>query len=154
MDLREPSKGASGEARRARKPLDAEWLEGLALRYAARWESSAAGVRAHLDRRIRQRCDETGEDPADVIRAIPGIVERLVGRGYVNDERFAEQTIKRLRREGRSSAQIDARLRAKGISEILRQKLIEADDEAGGRIGQMVGGKTGRRMVGGWTASD
>jgi len=109
--------------------MDRDWLEQIARRYAARWETSESNMGSHLAAKIQARCDETGADPDATIKLIPGIIEGLVESGYVDDRRFAEATINRLRRQGRSAAQIDARLRAKGISKSLRQDLADRDEE-------------------------
>ena len=108
--------------------MDREWLEQRALRYAARWESSAAMLRTLLERKIFERCDRSGESPDTALDWIPAIVAGLIERGYVDDHRFASQALDRLRRQGRSRAQIHARLRAKGISKAILDDLIGAQD--------------------------
>lgn len=84
----------------------------------------------YLERKIRERCLESGEDPSQTIGFIPAVVGALVEARYVDDERFAEATIHRMRRAGRSTAQIDASLRAKGISESIRQALLPDADRS------------------------
>ncbi len=108
--------------------MDGEWLEQRALRYAARWESSAASLRSLLERKIFERCDRTGESPDTALERIPATVAGLIERGYVDDHRFAAQALDRLRRQGRSTAQIYARLRAKGISKSLLDDLLAQED--------------------------
>jgi len=96
-------------------PLDSDWLEQEAIRYVAQWETTRHGLREVLERRLRTRCERTNEDPHTILDAIPEVVDRLVGRGHVDDARFAEQRIRRGRRQGRSSARIRAQLEAKGV---------------------------------------
>jgi regulatory protein len=108
--------------------MDRQWLEQRALRYAARWEASAATLRSLLERKIFERCDRTGESPDAALEQIPATVAGLVERGYIDDHRFASQALDRLRRQGRSTAQIRARLHAKGISKSLLDELIEQED--------------------------
>ena len=132
--------------------MDREWLEQRALRYAARWETSVASVRRLLERKIHERCDQTGESPDSALDGIPKILETLVERGFVNDRRFASEALDRLRRQGRSRAQIRARLRAKGISESILDDLITVN-EAGG-AGSTELGEIAReiwRTVAGWS---
>ena len=128
MNPHESSADTPRRKRRFPGPMDRDWLERIALRYAARWESSAAGVGTHLERKIRERCEETDENPSAAFELIPWVVERLVERGYVNDQRFAEATVARLRRQGRSATQIESRLVAKGISESIRRELLQRRD--------------------------
>ena len=128
MNPYESSGKAPGRKQGRREAMDRDWLERVAKRYAARWESSAAGVGTHLERKIRERCEATDENPSAVFDLIPWVVERLVERGYVNDQRFAAATIDRLRRQGRSAAQIESRLVAKGIPESVRRELMQPRD--------------------------
>ena len=104
--------------------MDLAWLEERALRYVARWETSAASVATLLERKILARCETSGESPAPVLEKIPALVIRLVERGYVDDHRFAANTLERQRRRGGSTAQIRARLASKGISELLIGELL------------------------------
>jgi SOS response regulatory protein OraA/RecX len=116
---RTPQSDSAERPKRGRRrdalPLDAQWLEQEAIRYVAQWETTARGLAETLERRLYSRCDRTGEDAATILSSIPLVVGRLVERGYVDDRRFAEQQITRGRRQGRSGAQIRARLHAKGV---------------------------------------
>ncbi len=117
-----------GRGRRKTQPMDLAWLEERALRYVARWESSAASVARILERKILERCERTGESPDLVLEMIPALVAQLIERGYVDDRRFAAGTLERQRRRGGSTAQIRARLAAKGISESLLDELLARED--------------------------
>jgi len=99
--------------------MDLAWLEARALRYVARWESSAARVASLLEGKILERCEASGESPDRVLEMIPALVTRLVERGYVDDHHFAANTLERQRHRCGSTAQIRARLMAKGIPESL-----------------------------------
>lgn len=126
------SPAGSGRRRRRgrdREPLDAAWLEGHALRYAARWETSAHGVAALLERKIRERCDRTGEAPEEALDWIPDVVDRLVARRYVDDQRFASQLFERLQRQGRSAARIRLELQRKGVPEAITRELLREREE-------------------------
>jgi regulatory protein len=126
--------GSSGDAtphgrgRRKNQPLDFAWLEERALRYAARWETTAAGVATLLERKILERCERTGESPDLGMEMIPRLVAQLIERGYVDDRRFAAGALERARRQGESTARIRARLTTKGISRSLIDELL--DEEA------------------------
>jgi regulatory protein len=108
--------------------MDSDWMERQALQYAARWESTRHMVAELLDRKIRQRCDRTGEDSEEALALIPGIVEGLAARDYVDDRRFATQTFDRLRRQGRSRAQIRIHLHRKGVPDSIVLELTRDDD--------------------------
>ncbi len=106
-------------------PLDAGWLEQIALRHVARWETTRQGLGAALERRLQTRCARTGEDAEPLLALIPEIVEAMAARGAVDDRRYAEQRIRRLRRQGRSRAEIVAALAAKGV-EVDASNALEA----------------------------
>lgn len=110
-------------------PLGADWLEQEAIRYVAQWETSRQGLSDTLTRRLRTRCERTGEDPQTIVDTISDVVELVVERGYVDDRRFTRQRIERGRRQGRSTAQIRAQLQAKGVEAALFAE-VEAELEA------------------------
>jgi regulatory protein len=110
------------------EPLDAAWLERKAIEYAARWESTRQGVAELLERKVRARCDRTNEASEAALALIPEVVERLAARNYVNDHRAATQFFERLRRQGRSSAQISAHLLRKGVTESMLLELARDED--------------------------
>ncbi len=140
-DARDPPGKRRGRDTQA---LDAAWLEREAILYVAQWETTRHGLREALERRLRNRCGRTGEDAATVIDAIPEVVQRLVDRAYVDDQRFAEQLIERERRQGRSGSRIRAQLEAKGAdpsilaeveARILEERVSEGAAEAGSFTG-------------------
>jgi len=111
--------------------MDVAWLEQHALRYVARWESSAAGVASLLERKVRERCERTDESAERVLATIPSVVDALVERGYVDDRRYADGLFERLRRHGTSMARIRATMLGKGVGEeILQEVLAEVEPNA------------------------
>jgi len=123
---------ATGRATTESAPLDAQWLEREAARYLAQGETSERRVAETLERRLRRRCERSGEDPEGILDAIPSVIRQLVTRGYVDDRRYAEQLMGRLQRQGRSWARIRAQLSAKGVAadlvdEIERDRNAESD---------------------------
>ena len=108
--------------------MDFAWLEERALRYASRWEASAAGVATLLERKIFERCERTGESSDLALEMIPALVTKLIDRGYVDDRRFAAGALERQRRRGVSTTRIRARLISKGIAESLLDELLAEED--------------------------
>ena len=101
--------------RRDALPLDAKWLGQEAVRSLARSDQSRRRLIETLERKLDERCARTEEDAGPVRDAIPGIVDALVDRGYVDDHRLATHLFERGRAAGRSRAQIERQLFAKGI---------------------------------------
>jgi len=108
--------------------MDLAWLEERGLRYAARWETNTASVARLLEGKIQERCERTGERADSALELLPGLIEQLVERGYVDDQRFAKSVLERQRRRGDSTARIRARLTAKGLSESLLDALFAEED--------------------------
>jgi regulatory protein len=126
------------------EPLDVAWLERKAHEYAARWESTRRGVAEVLERKIRQRCERTGEQAETILARVPEVVERLADRNYVNDQRAADQLFERLRRQGRSQAEIRRRLDRRGVppsiaDALLRDEGPEADLRAAWQLAKKRG---------------
>jgi regulatory protein len=108
--------------------MDFAWVERKGLEYAARWESTRRGVAEMLERKIRLRAEQTGEGAEPILECIPEVVETLVARNYVDDRRAAEQLFERLRRQGRSQAEMRHQLDRKGVSPSITDALISCDE--------------------------
>ncbi len=121
-----PDAPPSNRKRRDALPLDAKWLEDEAVRSLARSDQSRRRLIETLERKLDERCARTEEDAQPVRAAIPGIVDALVDRGYVDDHRLATHLFERGRAAGRSRAQIERQLFAKGIEPSTLQQ-IERD---------------------------
>ncbi|MFP6654478.1 MAG: RecX family transcriptional regulator [Myxococcota bacterium] len=109
--------------------MDSNWLGQHARLYASRWESSEASVSTLLERKIRERCARTDESAEAAMTLIPSVIEGLVEQNYVDDLRFAKGVHERQRRRGASSAQIRAKLLAKGIGASLLGSLFASESE-------------------------
>lgn len=112
--------------RRDDAPLTAERLRRAALWHVERYETTAARVRAALQRRVRRAEDRV--DSAEAGRWIEEIVADLVRMGLVDDARYAEGAVRRMRDRGRSSRQIRASLAAKGVHEVEANDAVAADE--------------------------
>lgn len=96
------------------KPLDAEALERLALRYVERYATTRARLRQYLARKLRERGWEgPGEPPVD------SLAERMAELRYVDDRLFAENKAAAMGRRG---------LGARRVGEALRHAGVEAAD--------------------------
>ena len=98
--------------RHNRPPLDAEALEQAALRYAGRYATTRAKLRAYLLRKVRERGWGGAAEPGyDVL------VERMAALGYVDDRAFAAARGASLGRRGYGERRVGEALRAAGIEE-------------------------------------
>ena len=105
-------------------PVNAARLEEMALAYVARFATSAGKLADYLKRKVRERGWE-GEGRPD----IPGLVERFVQIGYVDDATYARSKAQGLLRRGYGARRIDQALGAAGIAEPLREESRGNDAE-------------------------
>jgi regulatory protein len=109
---------------RVLKPLTPSALNDMALRYVARFATSAAKLEHYLVRKIRERGWD-GEDHAPV----SALVERFVAAGYVDDEVYARSKSGSLLRRGYGKRRIDQALGAAGIADEVREAVAAGEDE-------------------------
>ena len=87
----------------------------MALRYVARFATSAAKLEGYLVRKLRERgWSGDGEAP------VAALVERFVAAGYVDDAAYARSKSASLLRRGYGKRRIDQSLGAAGIGEAHR----------------------------------
>ncbi len=114
---------------RPQKPLDARGFYDAAIRYLERYSSTADNLRRVLDRRAKRWEIRSGQKaPADIAAWIDAAVASCVASGFVNDDRFVEQKIISLRRQGRSARYIQQALMQKGASARLVADMLAAAD--------------------------
>ena len=101
--------------KRPPKPLDSARLEELAIAYVARFSTTAAKLKAYLQRKLRERGWEGGEPP-DLGR----LCARYVELGYVDDAAYARSKTSSLLARGYGSRRIEQALYAAGIDDAIR----------------------------------
>jgi regulatory protein len=87
-------------------------LSELALRYAGRFATTRAKLRAYLKRKIRER-GWTGERPAE----LEAIVNRFADLGYVDDRAYAMAKSRALTGRGYGKRRVVDALRVAGVDE-------------------------------------
>ena len=108
--------------RKADRPFDEETLEQAALNYAARYATTRARLAAFLQRKLRERGWSGPAEPP-----VQALVERMAGRGYVDDRAFASARAAALGRRGYGERRVSEALRAAGIDE---EDAAEAREDA------------------------
>jgi regulatory protein len=122
-----------GSRRKTPEPISPESLERAVLAHLGRYETSAANLRNVLERRIRRAerlaDPETGDSgvPAQAREWAEAAVERAQRLGLVDDQRFGQALIRRLRRRGTSGRALRQKLLEKGVPEALVRELLEAE---------------------------
>lgn len=106
--------------RRKAKPLDETSLRDLALSYAARFATTGAKLEAYLARKIRERGVAEDGDGRTVELDVPGLVERLIELGYVNDDAYARMKSRDLTARGYGKRRVEQALYVAGVDEEVR----------------------------------
>ena len=99
-------------ARRVPPPLEEQSLSELALRYAGRFATTRAKLRAYLGRKIRER-GWAGERPAE----LEVIAARFADLGYVDDAGYALAKSRALTGRGYGKRRVVDALRVAGVDE-------------------------------------
>jgi len=113
-------------ARRVPPPLNEQSLSELALRYAGRFATTRARLRAYLKRKIRER-GWAAERPAEV----EAIANRFADLGYVDDAGYALAKSRALTGRGYGKRRVTDALRVAGVDDADGEAAREfADAEA------------------------
>ncbi|MBO6675285.1 MAG: RecX family transcriptional regulator [Rhizobiales bacterium] len=103
-------------------------LHTIALAYLDRYEASEASFRAMLERRVYKAARAHGEEPSDYQTMVEDEVAKAVSAGFIDNKRFAENQVYQQRGRGASAQAIQARLKAKGVSDELIDHALDHDD--------------------------
>ena len=111
------------------KPLTAKRIENIALFYLERFDTSSTKLRQVLIRRVqRHNLQQIPIDP-HVYEWIEQTIQKMQSLGYVDDKRYAENTIRRLSASGKSNRFIQQKLQAEGIDGDLIYSLLTPEND-------------------------
>ncbi len=111
------------------KPMTEKRLYNITLFYLSKYDSCREKVRQMLIRRI-EKARQRGEDiPPNVHQLIDNVLNKMCSLGYINDERYAENQVRILSRQGKSSTAILQKLSLAGIDTLtIRSFLLEREE--------------------------
>jgi len=103
-----------------------------ALEYCLMRPHAAREVRDYLYRKTRDVRTKTGDMRKGVAPEITGrVFDRLVEKGYVDDEKFARYWVEnRNMTKGASRRKLQAELRAKGVESAIIERLLAASERS------------------------
>lgn len=110
--------------RRAKRPLDAERLRALAIRYVGRYATTRHKLSQYLARKLRER-GWADEGEAD----IAALVARMDELGFVDDEAYAGAKARALTGRGYGARRVGQALYEAGVNESDREE-AERDTRA------------------------
>lgn len=105
-------------------------LYSRALEYALTRPRSQRELKSYLYRKTRDTRTKLGDIKKGIsVQLTERVFDRLVKKGYVNDEKFAAFWIEnRNQRKGTSMRTLSAELRAKGIDQTIIERLLSETD--------------------------
>lgn len=108
------------------RKISRDYLRRVAYRYLERYATTEANFKQVLQRKIRSpRVEEQTEDERQqALHWIEEIVADSLKQGFVDDEIFARARLASLLRSGNSMAHVRQKLRAKGVSADLTERLL------------------------------
>ncbi len=98
------------------KKITYKRLENIALYYLERYSSSSANLRKILKRRIQKDIIKGAEPVEQAAEWIENIITKMQNLEYINDERYKENLINKLKNQGKSTKQIKVKLLEKGLN--------------------------------------
>ncbi len=110
------------------KQITEKRLLNIALFYLTRYEASEQKLRQMLERRVKKQALNGENIPPETDKWIQNVVQKAVASGYVNNERYAEITIRILCRQGKSTAYIRRKLSQDGIDEAIVNQFLETEN--------------------------
>lgn len=116
------------QKRRVPRKMTERRLHNIALAYLDRYETSEAGFRAVLERRVFKSAIAHDEDPEIYAPMIEDEVRKALAAGFVDNARFATNQVYQQRGRGASARAIVARLKAKGVDEDLIHGALDKDE--------------------------
>mgnify|MGYP005772267633 FL=1 len=116
------------------KKITEKRLYNIALYYLSRYEATTGKVRDVLKRRL-MTAERRGEEiPNEAPAWIEKIIAQMVDLGYIDNNRYAENTFRRLTEAGKSVRSIAYKLKQAGLEEDVLSNLIEEQETTSGEL--------------------
>lgn len=116
------------------KKITEKRLYNIALYYLSRYEATTGKVRDVLKRRL-MTAERRGEEiPNEAPAWIEKIIAQMVDLGYIDNNRYAENTFRRLTEAGKSVRSIAYKLKQAGLEEDVLSDLIEEQETTPGEL--------------------
>ena len=111
------------------KPITEQRLKNIALFYLERFDASSTKLRQVLKRRIQRQKMQGMIINNQASKWVENIIQEMMRLGYINDERYIENSVRRLSEQGKSTSFIRQKLLSEGLpSEIIEPFLHPESD--------------------------
>ena len=112
------------------KSITTKRLENIAVYYLSKYDSSSANLKAVLKRRVEKARLKGAEIPDNADGAIEEITAKMVRLGYIDDNRFKENLLRKLGQAGKSRAQIMQKMIKAGVRDDETLACYDEDEAA------------------------
>ena len=110
------------------KKITPQRLKNMAIYYLQRYDAGSHKLRTVLIRKIKKAQMEMPV-PDEAFIWVEQVIEQMQNLGYINDERYGENVVRRLSQSGKSTAFIKNKLKTEGFSQGQIDSLISDTDE-------------------------
>ncbi|PHQ69333.1 MAG: hypothetical protein COB93_08300 [Sneathiella sp.] len=111
--------------RKPKEPTE-KWLRDQALRYLNRFPATTMKMHQHLQKKAAPNLEFFDVTESNLIGNIDRVIENLVRAGFMNDDEFAASKARVMAKQGKSTAQIGAKLQELGFTETQMDAAIAA----------------------------
>ncbi len=112
------------------KKITQKRLYNIALYYLSRYEATTQKVREILQRRLIKASLQGEEIPTQAQDWIENIIKEMLHLGYIDNNRYAENTFRRLSETGKSIRSISYKLKQAGIDDETLSQLISEQEKS------------------------
>lgn len=116
------------------KKITEKRLYNIALYYLSRYEATTGKVRDVLNRRLMTAERRGDEVPDEAPAWIEKVISQMVELGYIDNNRYAQNTFRRLTESGKSVRSIAYKLKQAGLEEDILSGLIDEQEMTSGEL--------------------
>jgi regulatory protein len=103
-----------------RRKITSSYLENSGAYYLERFSASTAQFTMVMTRKIKKSCtDNPEQDFQQCLSLLDAVIRKFTDLGYLNDKKFAENTIWALKNKGYPKSRIKLALHQKGVPKLL-----------------------------------
>ena len=107
------------------KKITEKRLYNIAIYYLSRFEATTGKVREVLERRLMAAERQGEEIPVEASVWVEKIIAQMAEMGYIDNNRYAENTFRRLTEAGKSVRSIAFKLKQAGLDDTILTNLIQ-----------------------------
>ena len=111
------------------KPITEQRLRNIALFYLERFDASTTKLRQVLKRRVQHQKMQGIIIDNQASKWIENVIHEMIRLGYINDERYTENAVRRLSQQGKSTSFIRQKLLSEGLSSEIIEPFLHPESD-------------------------